>query len=118
MMGLMVSIAIAFGSLWIHGGSSGYVSLGLHVIGIGLMHDNPILGAMRGGAVRERGGISCPDHRGGAGSGIGSTCAGRVRVTHDPVPIRPVPIPSGEPRVMVGCALQLGYGYKIGFNLL
>ena len=75
------------------------VSLGLHVIGVGLMHDNPILGAgrgwaMRGGAVRERGGISCPDHRGGAGSGIGSTCVGRVRVTHDPVPIRPVAIPS------------------------
>ena len=49
---------------------------------------------MRGGAVRERGGINCPDHRGGAGSGIGSTCAGRVRVTHYSVPIRPVAIPS------------------------
>ena len=48
---------------------------------------------MRGGAVRERGGISCPDHRGGVGSGIDGTCAGRVRVTHDPVPIRPVVIP-------------------------
>jgi hypothetical protein len=24
----------------------------------------------------------------------------------------------GEPRVMVGYTLQLGYGYKIGFNLL
>uniref|UniRef100_A0A2N9H5Y7 Uncharacterized protein n=1 Tax=Fagus sylvatica TaxID=28930 RepID=A0A2N9H5Y7_FAGSY len=43
-----------------------------------------------------RGGISCPDHRGGAGSGIGSTCAGRVRVTHYPVPIRPVAIPSSD----------------------
>ena len=49
---------------------------------------------MWGGAVRERGGVSCPDHRGGAGSGISSTCAGRVRVIHDPVPIRPVAIPN------------------------
>uniref|UniRef100_A0A2N9GZ47 DDE Tnp4 domain-containing protein n=1 Tax=Fagus sylvatica TaxID=28930 RepID=A0A2N9GZ47_FAGSY len=58
------------------------------------LHNNPVLGVGRGGAVRERGGISCPDHRGGAGSGISSTCAGRVRVTHDPVPIRPVAIPN------------------------
>uniref|UniRef100_A0A2N9FVU6 Reverse transcriptase Ty1/copia-type domain-containing protein n=1 Tax=Fagus sylvatica TaxID=28930 RepID=A0A2N9FVU6_FAGSY len=50
MMGLMVSIMIAFGSLWIHGGSNGYVSLGLHVIGVGLMHDNPILGTGQGDA--------------------------------------------------------------------
>ena len=55
---------------------------------VGLIHNNPILGA-----VRERGGKSCPDHRGGAGSGIDSTCAGRGRVNHDLVPIRPVAIP-------------------------
>uniref|UniRef100_A0A2N9J137 Uncharacterized protein n=1 Tax=Fagus sylvatica TaxID=28930 RepID=A0A2N9J137_FAGSY len=50
-------------------------------------------GAGRGYAVRERGGVSCPDHRGGAGSGIDSTSAVRGRVTHDLVPIRPVAIP-------------------------
>ncbi len=58
-----------------------FVNLGLHY--------------SRGGAVREPGGISCPDHRGGAGSGIDGTCAGQVRVNHDPVPIRLVAIPSG-----------------------
>jgi hypothetical protein len=40
-----------------------------------------------------RGGVSCPDHRGGVGSGIDRNCSGRGRVTHDPVPIRPVAIP-------------------------
>ena len=64
------------------------------------MHDNPILGARR-----ERGRISCPDRRGRAGSGIGSTCAGRVRVTHDPVSIRPVAIP----RYNVSLPLELVY---------
>ena len=49
---------------------------------------------MRGGVVREQGGISCPDHWGGAGAGIDGTCAGRVWVTHEPVPIRPVAIPT------------------------
>ena len=48
----------------------------------------------RGGAVRERGGVSCPDHRGGAGLGIDRNCSGRGRVTHDPVLIRPVAIPT------------------------
>ena len=33
-------------------------------------------GTMRGGAVQEGGGISCPDHRGEAGSSIDGTCAG------------------------------------------
>ena len=51
-------------------------------------------GAIRGVAVRERGGVSRPDHRGGARSDIDSTCSGRGRVTHDPVPIRPVAIPN------------------------
>ncbi len=51
-------------------------------------------GQWGGGQGRERGRISCLDHRGGAGSGIITTCAGRVRVTHDPLPTRPVAIPT------------------------
>ena len=51
-------------------------------------------GAIRGVAVQERGGVSSPDHQGGAGLDIDSTCSGRGRVTHDPVPIRPVAIPN------------------------
>jgi hypothetical protein len=59
---------------------------------VGLMHNNPILGAGRGGS--GAGQEKLPDHRGEAGSGIDSTYAGRGRVTHDPVPIRPVAIPN------------------------
>ncbi len=73
------------------------------------MHDNPILGAMRGGAVWERGGISCLDHRGWAGSGIGSTCVGWVRVTHDSVPIRPVAIP----RVIATLSQRVKSGHSV-----
>ena len=54
-------------------------------------------GTMRGRAVREQGWISCLDHLGRAGSSIDGTCAGRVRVFHDPVPIRPVTIPNMHP---------------------
>ena len=60
------------------------------------MHDNPILGA-----VRERGRLSCPDHQGGVGSSIDSTSAERGRVTYDSVPIRPVAIPTTEPRYTI-----------------
>jgi hypothetical protein len=64
---------------------------------VGLMHNNPILGAGQGNAGQGGSGVGRDKlprpHRGGAGSGISSTCAGRVRVTHDPVPIRPVAIP-------------------------
>ena len=75
------------------------MNLGFHYFGVCEFGSSLFSGRgekMRGGAVREWGGISCPNHRGGAGSGINGTCAGRVRVSHDPVPIRPVAIPNLE----------------------
>jgi hypothetical protein len=50
-------------------------------------------GAIRGGAVRERGGVSCPDHRGGAGSGIDSTYV-RGGVGSPMIRSRSAPLPS------------------------
>ncbi len=65
--------------------------------------ESSIFGAGRGNtggvAVRERGNVSRPDHRGGAGSDIESSCSGRDRVTHYPVPIRPVAIPILETKM-------------------
>ena len=51
----------------------------------------------RGGAGRDgalRGGAGCPDKQGGAVSRLPTTSSGRGWGTHDPVPIRPVAIPT------------------------
>ena len=41
--------------------------------------------------------------------GIGSTCAGRVRVTYDPIPIRPVAIP----RVIATLSQRVKSGHSV-----